>query len=68
MFGRHPLLPLEHTSSLFQFNRPNDYWMQMMKAMNVYREAARERIPGCWASIFIAVSPSHREEVSLVRE
>ncbi|CAF4132716.1 unnamed protein product, partial [Didymodactylos carnosus] len=44
MFGRHPVLPLDHTSRLFQFNRPNDYWMHMMKAMNVYREAALQRI------------------------
>ncbi|CAF4345806.1 unnamed protein product, partial [Rotaria sordida] len=42
MFGRYPVLPLDHTPSIFKFNRPNDYWMILIKYMNIYRQAARQ--------------------------
>ncbi len=44
MFGRHPLLPLDHTPRKFQFNRPNYYWHTMVKCMNIYSEVAGQHI------------------------
>jgi transposase InsO family protein len=44
MFGRNPILPMDHTPAIIKFLRPNDYWRQLMKCMNVYREAARQHI------------------------
>ncbi len=38
MFGKHPLLALDHTPRTFQFNRPNYYWHMMSKCMNIYSE------------------------------
>ncbi|CAF4955322.1 unnamed protein product [Rotaria sp. Silwood1] len=43
MFGRHPILPLNHTPAKFKFNRPNDYWMKLIKCMNIYRQLARQK-------------------------
>jgi transposase InsO family protein len=43
MFGRAPVLPLDHTPNTFHFNRPNDYWQKLVKCMHVYRESARQR-------------------------
>ncbi|CAF4504701.1 unnamed protein product, partial [Rotaria sp. Silwood2] len=43
MFGRHPILPLNHTPATFNFNRPNDYWMKLIKCMNIYRQIARQK-------------------------
>jgi predicted aspartyl protease len=44
MFGRNPILPLDHTPTTFQFNRPNDYWNKLMQCMNIYREVARQQV------------------------
>ena len=44
MFGRNPILPMDHTPAIIKFLRPNDYWTQLMKCMNIYREAARQHI------------------------
>ncbi|CAF4938297.1 unnamed protein product, partial [Rotaria socialis] len=31
MFGRYPILPINHTPATFKFNRPSDYWMKLIK-------------------------------------
>ncbi|CAF1106349.1 unnamed protein product [Adineta ricciae] len=44
MFGRRPVLPLDHTAETFHFDRPNDYWHKMMRWSNIYKTAARQHM------------------------
>ncbi|CAF0786226.1 unnamed protein product [Adineta steineri] len=44
MFGRRPVLPLDHTSAVTHFDRPNDYWRKLMKWMNIYKKTAQQQI------------------------
>ncbi|CAF1433061.1 unnamed protein product [Rotaria sp. Silwood1] len=43
MFGRHPILPLNHTPSTFTFARPYDYWIKLLKCMKIYRHVATQK-------------------------
>lgn len=43
MFGRCPILPLNHTPATFTFNRFSDYWRKFINCMNIYRQCARQR-------------------------
>ena len=44
MFGRRPVLPLDHTSPIAHFDRPNDYWRRLLKWMNTYKQIAHQQI------------------------
>ena len=44
MFGRHPILPLDHTSTTFRFDKPNDYWRKIMRCMKIYQNTASQQI------------------------
>ena len=41
-FGREPRLPTDEPSTLFTFNKPNDYYKQLKKNLIIIRQQARD--------------------------
>jgi hypothetical protein len=44
LFGRSPILPIDSPPRYFQFDRPNDYFANLQKILNVYHQRAKAHI------------------------
>lgn len=44
MFGRHPILPLEHNPDEFIFTKPNLYWNHLVRVMKSYHRQVHDRV------------------------
>ncbi|CAF0736468.1 unnamed protein product [Didymodactylos carnosus] len=44
LYGRPPRLPIDSRPHHFTFHKPNDYFEQLKKTLNIYHKAAKENI------------------------